>query len=117
MRRMEALLPPARLDEVLEALSAIGAKVWSLSEVKSVAPANRRRDVYRGSIYLVDFVAVVKIEIMVRDAFVPAVMQVLRKTLGASALEAPPVVVTEVSDIIDIGAAPSADVAFGLARP
>ncbi len=116
MRRMEALLPPARLDEVLEALTAIGAKVWALSEVKRVAPANRRRDVSRGSVYEVDFVLVVKVELLVRDALVSAVLQVLRDTLGASALDEPAVVVTEVAEVIEIGAEPSASVALGSAR-
>jgi hypothetical protein len=62
-------------------------------------------------------VLLVKVELLVRDALVPAALRALRKTLGVSTLEEPAVVVTEVVDVVEIGAEPSASVAPGSARP
>jgi nitrogen regulatory protein P-II 1 len=97
MRRVEALLPPAKLDEVKEALAEIGVHGMTLSETKVVDPAHGRREVYRGSAYVVDFVPKVKMELVVGDGIVSGVLVVLRKALGVEEAEETTVLLSEVA--------------------
>jgi nitrogen regulatory protein PII len=84
MTRIEVLLPPAQLDEVRDALAEVGVHDMTLSEVKVVAPGSRRRNVYRGSTYVVDFTSKVKMEIDVRDRNIARIVEVLRASLGTA---------------------------------
>jgi nitrogen regulatory protein PII len=104
MKRIEALLPPAELDEVRETLADLGVHSLTLSEVKSVDPSSRRREVYRGSTYVVDFALRVKMELVVRDALVPAVLEGLRRALTRAGVGESTVLVSEVLEIVHIGA-------------
>ena len=75
MRRIEVHLPPARFDELRDALADIGIDTMTLSEIKFVDPANRRREVYRGAAYVVDFALKVKVDLVVDDTVVPGVLR------------------------------------------
>jgi nitrogen regulatory protein P-II 1 len=74
MKRVEAIIRPAKLDEVKEALAEVGIAGMTLSEVKGFGRTGGRKEVYRGSAYVVDFVPKVKVEIVVPDAMVAAVI-------------------------------------------
>ena len=82
MRRIEVHLPPAKFDELRDALADVGVDTMTLSEIKFVDPANRRREVYRGAAYVVDFALKVKVDLVVDDAVVPAVLRVLEESFG-----------------------------------
>jgi nitrogen regulatory protein P-II 1 len=84
MRRIEVLLSPANLDEIKDALGDIGVHSMTLSEVKVVDPAHRRREVYRGTAYVVDFALKVKMDLVVEEAAVPGVLRALEPSLGAA---------------------------------
>ncbi len=87
MTRIEVLLPPAKLNEVREALANVGIDGMTLSEVKTVEPESRRCSVYRGSVYIVDFTSKVKMELEVRDGMVARVVEILRESLGTAEAE------------------------------
>jgi nitrogen regulatory protein P-II 1 len=65
MRKIEAIIKPFKLDEMKEALSKIGIKGMTLSEVKGFGRQKGHKEVYRGAEYQVDFVPKVKLEIVV----------------------------------------------------
>ena len=65
MRKIEAIIKPFKLDEMKEALSKIGIKGMTLSEVKGFGRQKGHKEVYRGAEYQVDFVPKVKLEIIV----------------------------------------------------
>ena len=65
MRKIEAIIKPFKLDEMKEALSKIGVKGMTLSEVKGFGRQKGHKEVYRGAEYQVDFVPKVKLEIIV----------------------------------------------------
>ena len=67
MRKIEAIIKPFKLDEMKEALSKIGIKGLTLSEVKGFGRQKGHKEVYRGAEYQVDFVPKVKLEIIVDD--------------------------------------------------
>jgi nitrogen regulatory protein P-II 1 len=80
MKRIEAIIRPAKLDEIKEALSEIGIKGMTTSEVKGFGRTGGRREVYRGSAYVVDFVPKVKIEIVAEDALAAAIVETIQRT-------------------------------------
>ncbi|BBO70070.1 nitrogen regulatory protein P-II [Desulfosarcina alkanivorans] len=65
MRKIEAIIKPFKLDEMKEAVSKIGIKGMTLSEVKGFGRQKGHKEVYRGAEYQVDFVPKVKLEIIV----------------------------------------------------
>ncbi|MGE0787034.1 MAG: P-II family nitrogen regulator [Sandaracinaceae bacterium] len=67
MKKVEAIIKPFKLDEVKEALSEIGVQGMTVTEVKGFGRTGGKREVYRGSAYVVDFVPKVKIEVVVPD--------------------------------------------------
>jgi nitrogen regulatory protein P-II 1 len=108
MRRVDVLLPPAKLEEVKEALADIGVESLTVGEVKVVDPASHRREVWRGSAYVVDFVLKVKLELVVQDELVPRVLGVLASVLDMAEAEAARVILTEVVEVVRIPSLPRA---------
>ena len=100
MRRVEVLLPPAKLDEVKESLADIGIENMTLAEVKVVDPANRRREVFRGTEYLVDFALKVKMGLLVKESLLPGVLAALTASLGAAEADETEVLLSEVVQVV-----------------
>ncbi len=70
MKKIEAIIKPFKLDEVKDALSEVGVQGMTVTEVKGFGRTGGKKEVYRGSAYVVDFVPKVKIEIVVPDELV-----------------------------------------------
>ena len=70
MKFVTAIIKPFKLDEVREALSAIGVQGVTVTEVKGFGRQKGHTELYRGAEYVVDFLPKVKIEIVVSDAVV-----------------------------------------------
>ena len=68
MKKVEAIIKPFKLDEVKDALNEVGIKGMTVTEVKGFGRTGGKREVYRGSAYVVDFVPKVKVEIVVPDS-------------------------------------------------
>ena len=77
MKKVEAIIKPFKLDEVKEALSEIGVQGMTVTEVKGFGRTGGKKEVYRGSAYVVDFVPKVKIEIIVKDDMVHQVIDAI----------------------------------------
>ena len=67
MKKIEAIIKPHKLDEVKEALNALGVAGMTVYEVRGYGRQKGHTEVYRGAEYTVDFVPKVKIEIVVDD--------------------------------------------------
>jgi nitrogen regulatory protein P-II 1 len=80
MKRIEAIVRPSKLDEVKEALSEIGVRGMTLTEVKGFGRTGGRREVYRGSAYVVDFVPKVRIDVVVPDDLVGPILEAIEGT-------------------------------------
>jgi nitrogen regulatory protein P-II 1 len=80
MKRVEAIIRPSKLDEVKEALSEVGIRGMTVIEVKGFGRTGGRKEVYRGSAYVVDFVPKVKVEIVVPDDLVAATLEAIEKS-------------------------------------
>ncbi|HEY1059613.1 MAG: P-II family nitrogen regulator [Gammaproteobacteria bacterium] len=70
MKLISAVIKPFKLDEVREALSAIGVQGITVTEVKGFGRQKGHTELYRGAEYVVDFLPKVKIEAAVDDSLV-----------------------------------------------
>jgi nitrogen regulatory protein P-II 1 len=75
MKKVEAIIKPFKLDEVKEALSGIGVDGLTVTEVKGFGRQKGHTELYRGAEYVVDFLPKIKLEIVVGDEQVDAVIE------------------------------------------
>jgi len=67
MKKIEAIIKPFKLEEVKEALSALGIEGMTVTEVKGFGRQKGHTEIYRGSEYTVDFLPKMKVEIVIPD--------------------------------------------------
>jgi nitrogen regulatory protein P-II 1 len=67
MKKIEAIIKPFKLEEVREALSEIGVKGLTVTEVKGFGRQKGHTELYRGAEYVVNFLPKVKVELIVAD--------------------------------------------------
>ncbi|WP_334154195.1 P-II family nitrogen regulator [Tepidimonas sp.] len=77
MKLVTAIIKPFKLDEVREALSAIGAQGITVTEVKGFGRQKGHTELYRGAEYVVDFLPKVKVEAAVADTLVDRVVEAI----------------------------------------
>ena len=70
MKKVEAIIKPFKLDEVKEALQAIGVQGITVIEAKGFGRQKGHTELYRGAEYVVDFLPKVKIEVILADTMV-----------------------------------------------
>ncbi len=67
MKKIEAIIKPFKLEEVREALMALGIEGMTVSEVRGFGRQKGHTEIYRGSEYTVDFLPKLKVEIVLPD--------------------------------------------------
>ena len=77
MKMVTAIVKPFKLDEVREALSAIGVQGVTVTEVKGFGRQKGHTELYRGAEYVVDFLPKVKLEAAVDDQIVERVIEAI----------------------------------------
>ena len=77
MKKIEAIIKPFKLEEVKEALAAVGIEGMTVSEVKGFGRQKGHTEIYRGSEYTVDFLPKVKLEIVLDDPAVEAAVEAI----------------------------------------
>ncbi len=68
MKLITAIIKPFKLDDVKEALRAVGVQGMTVSEVQGFGRQRGHTEVYRGTEYAVDFVPKVRVEVVTDDA-------------------------------------------------
>jgi nitrogen regulatory protein P-II 2 len=79
MKLVTAIIKPFKLDEVREALSAIGVQGITVTEVKGFGRQKGHTELYRGAEYVVDFLPKVKIEAAMHDDLVDRAIEAIEK--------------------------------------
>lgn len=80
MKKIEAIIKPFKLDEVKGALTNIGVKGITVSEVKGFGRQRGHKEIYRGAEYKVDFVSKIKIEVVVDASMTGEAVETIQKT-------------------------------------
>jgi nitrogen regulatory protein P-II 1 len=99
---IQAIIKPFKLDEVKEALSEIGVQGMTVTEVKGFGRTGGKKEVYRGSAYVVDFVPKVKLEIIVKDDLVHQVIDCITNAAKTGRIGDGKIFVLPVDEVIRI---------------
>ena len=75
MKKVEVILQPFKLDEVKDALLGVGIDGMTVSEVRGHGRQKGHKEVYRGQEYQVDLLPKIKLEIVVTEAKLEAVIK------------------------------------------
>ena len=102
MKKVEAIIKPFKLDEVKERLAEIGVHGMTVTEVKGFGRTGGKKEVYRGSAYVVDFVPKVKVDVVVPDNLVNDVIDAIEKSAKTGRIGDGKIFVTPIEEAIRI---------------
>ncbi|SMF36240.1 P-II family nitrogen regulator [Desulfovibrio gilichinskyi] len=102
MKKIEAIVRPFKVDDVKEAIAALGLKGMTVTEVKGFGRQGGHKEVYRGAEYQVDFLVKTKIEIVVEAERVPEVMEAIRDAALTGKVGDGKIFVTSVDEVMRI---------------
>ena len=102
MKKVEAIIKPFKLDEVKQALSEVGVAGLTATEVKGFGRQKGHTELYRGAEYVVDFLPKVKVEVVVSDALVTKVVEVIERAAKTGRIGDGKIFVVPVDEVIRI---------------
>lgn len=102
MKKIEAVIKPFKLDEVKDALNAIGVQGITVTEVKGFGRQKGHTELYRGAEYVVDFLPKVKIEVIAADNLVPKIIETIEAAAKTGRIGDGKIFVTPVEEVIRI---------------
>jgi nitrogen regulatory protein PII len=102
MKKIEAIIRPFKLDDVREALSEIGVRGMTLTEVKGYGRQKGHTELYRGSEYKIDFLPKIKIEIIAEDSMVDNIVSTIIKAAKTGQVGDGKIFVSAVQDVIRV---------------
>ena len=102
MKRITAIIKPFKLDEVREALAAVGINGLTVTEVKGFGRQKGHTELYRGAEYVVDFLPKVKIDIVVADQAVDGAVDAILQAARTGRIGDGKIFVSSVDQVIRI---------------
>jgi nitrogen regulatory protein P-II 1 len=102
VKLITAIVKPFKVDDVKDALKSAGVQGMTVSEAKGFGRQGGHTETYRGSEYAIDFVPKVKLELVVDDAEVDAVVEAIRASANTGKIGDGKVWVTDISRLIRI---------------
>ncbi|MGE0527712.1 MAG: P-II family nitrogen regulator [Bdellovibrionales bacterium] len=79
MKKIEAIIKPFKLDDVIEALTELGIEGVSVTEIRGFGRQKGRTEIYKGAEYVVDFLPKIKVETVLADDLVEPALQAIQK--------------------------------------
>lgn len=110
MKKIEAIVKPFKLDEVKEALHAVGVQGLTVTEVKGFGRQKGHKEQYRGAEYVVEFLPKTKLEIVVPDNLVRAAVDAIAKAASTGRIGDGKIFVSPVEEAIRIRTGESGDI-------
>ena len=102
MKRIEAIIKPFKLDEVKDAISELGIKGMTVSEVKGFGRQKGHTELYRGAEYVVDFLPKIKIELVIKDEDVSKVVEAISSAAKTGRIGDGKIFVMPIDEVIRI---------------
>ena len=102
MKLVTAVIKPFKLDDVKDALKAIGVAGITVEEVRGFGRQGGHTETYRGAEYQIDFVPKVKLEVVVGDDRVQGVVDTILKTAQTGQIGDGKVFISDLCDTIRI---------------
>jgi len=102
MKKIEAIIKPFKLEEVKDAIVGLGINGMTVTEVKGFGRQKGHKEIYRGAEYVVDFVPVIKVEVVVPSDLVSRVIDVICEKANTGKLGAGKIFVLPVDKAVRI---------------
>jgi nitrogen regulatory protein P-II 2 len=102
MKMVVAIIKPFKLDEVREALSAIGVQGITVTEVKGFGRQKGHTELYRGAEYVVDFLPKVKLEAAIKSDMLDRVVETIEKSANTGKIGDGKIFVSDLEQVIRI---------------
>jgi nitrogen regulatory protein P-II 1 len=102
MKKIEAIIKPFKLEEVKDALSKIGVKGMTVTEVKGFGRQKGHTEVYRSAEYKIDLIAKVKIELITIDEMVSQVIETIERAAKTGKIGDGKIFISSVEEVIRI---------------
>jgi nitrogen regulatory protein P-II 1 len=102
MKKIEAIIKPFKLDEVKEALQELGVQGMTVLEAKGSGRQKGHTELYRGAEYVVDFLPKLKIEVIIADDQLSAVLEVIQTAARTGRIGDGKIFVSEIIDVVRI---------------
>lgn len=112
MKKIEAIIKPFKLDEVKEALHAVGLQGMTVIEAKGFGRQRGHTELYRGAEYVVDFLPKLKIEVVVTDAQLEAALEAVSNAAQTGKIGDGKIFVSDVSEVVRIRTGETGDQAI-----
>jgi nitrogen regulatory protein P-II 2 len=109
MKLITAIIKPFKLDEVREALSALGAQGMTVTEVKGFGRQKGHTEIYRGAEYAVSFLPKIKIEVAVKSEMAAAVIETIAAKAKTGQVGDGKIFVTPLEQVLRIRTGESGD--------
>ncbi len=102
MKKVECIVKPFKLDDVKNAITELGVNGMTVSEVRGFGRQKGHTELYRGAEYQVDFLPKIKIDLVVAEELVPAIIETVRKEACTGRIGDGKIFVTDVEQSIRI---------------
>jgi len=102
MKLVMAIVKPFKLDEVREALTALGVQGLTVTEVKGYGRQKGQTEIYRGAEYAVNFLPKVKVEVAVADDLADGVVEAIHKAANTGRIGDGKIFVLELAQAVRI---------------
>jgi nitrogen regulatory protein P-II 2 len=111
MKFVTAIIKPFKLDEVREALAALGVSGITVTEVKGFGRQKGHTELYRGAEYVVDFLPKVKVEVAVKADLLDQALEAIQKAAQTGKIGDGKIFVWDLEQVIRIRTGESGDAA------
>ncbi len=112
MKKIEAIIKPFKLDEVKDALNAIGVQGMTVTEVKGFGRQKGHVELYRGAEYDITFIPKVKLEIVVSDMMADKVVSTIEEKAKTGKIGDGKIFISKLEEIIRIRTGERGDTAI-----
>ena len=102
MKFVTAIIKPFKLDEVREALAAVGVQGITVTEVKGFGRQKGHTELYRGAEYVVDFLPKVKVEAAIKSEMLDQVIEAIEKSASTGKIGDGKIFVFELEQVVRI---------------
>jgi nitrogen regulatory protein P-II 2 len=102
MKLVTAIIKPFKLDEVREALAAVGVQGITVSEVKGFGRQKGHTELYRGAEYVVDFLPKVKVEAAIKSEMLDQVIEAIEKAASTGKIGDGKIFVFDLQQVVRI---------------
>jgi len=102
MKKIEAVIKPFKLDEVKEALQALGIQGMTVLEAKGYGRQKGHTELYRGAEYVVDFLPKIKIEVVVSDDLLGPALEAIQAAARTGRIGDGKIFISEITEVVRI---------------